>query len=66
MLLQAAMWQLNFASDPKVLPEIDHSLRVDERVLRWVVLKRRKVQPLPNPYRIARAADGLHASQAQT
>jgi len=58
-MLQASMWQLTFASSPKVLGDIDHSLRVDEQVLRWVFLKRRQIDPLPNPYRIARAAERL-------
>ena len=55
------MWQLTFASPPAVLREIDHSLRVDERVLRWMVLKRRPYAPLPTPYRIARAAESVAA-----
>ena len=53
------MWQLTFASSPKVLTEIDHALRIDERVLRWAVLKRRHLSPLPNPFRVARAADAV-------
>ena len=56
------MWQLTFASTPKVLSEIDHSLRIDERVLRWAVLKRRHLSPLPNPFRVARAAESVAES----
>ena len=59
------MWQLTFASDPKVLSEIDHSLRIDDRVLRWSVLKRRKLAPLPNPYRVARAAETISSPPEQ-
>lgn len=51
------MWQLTFAVKPAVLAEIDHTLRVDERILRWVVLKRRPYGALPNPYRVARTAE---------
>lgn len=67
-LLQAAMWQLTFAANSQALQEIDHLLRVDERVLRWAVLKRRPYSPLPNPFRIARTAEqvgqSLEAQQA--
>lgn len=31
---QAAMWQVNFAASPVTLQELDHTLRVDERMLR--------------------------------
>ena len=55
------MWQLTFACNPAVLAEIDHSLRVDERILRWVVLKRKAFPALPNSYRIARAAESVAA-----
>ena len=55
------MWQLTFACNPEVLAEIDHSLRVDERILRWVVLKRQAFPALPNSYRIARAAESVAA-----
>jgi ribosomal protein S6 len=61
-LAQAAMWQLTFASNAQALNEIDHSLRVDERVLRWVVLKRRPYGPLPNSYRVARTAEQVAQS----
>jgi len=59
--LQAAMWQINFAAAPKTLSDLDHTLRVDERVLRWLVVKRRPYAPLPNPYTVARAAERVAA-----
>ena len=55
------MWQVTFASKPDLLPEIDHVLCVDERILRWVFIKRRLLEPLPNPYRVARAAEVVAA-----
>ncbi|GAB4818326.1 hypothetical protein N2152v2_005372 [Parachlorella kessleri] len=58
---EAGMWQLTFAANAKVLADIDHTLRVDERMLRWIVLKRRPFEPLPNPYRVARAAEQVQA-----
>eukprot|EP00887_Chlorella_sp_A99_P007142 scaffold2.g7142.t1 len=59
---EANMWQLTFASPTAALGDLDHLLRVDERVLRWVVLRRRSYEPLPNTYRIARAAQEVAAS----
>jgi small subunit ribosomal protein S6 len=65
--LQAAMWQINFAASPKALPDLDHVLRVDERMLRWLVLKRRPYNALPTPYSVARAAEHVaqHVAQQQ-
>ncbi|KAL4447863.1 hypothetical protein ABPG75_005082 [Micractinium tetrahymenae] len=54
---EANMWQMNFAASPKTLDDLDHSLRVDERVLRWIVLKRRPYNRLPTPHTVARAAE---------
>lgn len=59
-LLQANMWQVNFAASPKTLQDIDHSLRVDERVLRWIVLKRRPYNRLPTPHAVAQRAEKLY------
>ena len=56
---QASMWQLTFAVNPKVLSDIDYSLGIDDRVLRWAVLKRQHLARLPNPYRIANAAKAV-------
>ena len=59
------MWQINFAANPKTLADLDHTLRVDERMLRWLVVKRRPYNPLPSPYRIARAAENVAALEQQ-
>ena len=59
------MWQLTFAANPKVLSEIDYSLRIDERVLRWAVLKRRHLAALPNPFRVSKAAEAVTVSTPQ-
>ena len=42
------MVQMSFNVAPKALPELDHSLRVDERVLRWITLKQQTLSPLKN------------------
>jgi ribosomal protein S6 len=57
------MWQVTFASNPRVLSELDHALRVDEEVLRWVVLKRQAFSPLPNTFKVARLAEQLMKEQ---
>lgn len=59
------MWQLNFAAAPSTLPDLDHTLRVDERMLRWMVLKRRPYPALPSPYAVARAAENVAAPLAR-
>jgi hypothetical protein len=42
-----------------VLADLDHLLKVDERVVRFVVLRRSAFPPLPNTYRVARMAARL-------
>lgn len=37
---QAAIWQMDFLSPTTSLKDLDHSLHVNEQVLRWVVVKR--------------------------
>ncbi len=59
------MWQGNFAASPATLKELDHTLRVEERMLRWMVLKRRPYAPLPTPYQVARAAEHVAAPLAR-
>lgn len=59
------MWQINFAASPETLPELDHTLRVDERMLRWLVLKRRPYAPLPSSYRLARTAANVTEALAR-
>jgi len=39
LLLQAQIWQLDFAVHPQVLREINMEMRINEDVLRWVVKK---------------------------
>lgn len=60
---EAHVWQLTFAAPPTALNDLDHSLRVDERIVRWSVLKRRKFAPLPNPYRVAQAAKEVESGR---
>ncbi|KAL4853681.1 37S ribosomal protein MRP17 [Chlorella vulgaris] len=62
---KASMWQINFAANPKMLSELDHTLRVDERMLRWLVLKRLPYTPLPSPYSVARTAENVAGTLAK-
>ena len=57
--LQAFLWQLDFAAAPAVLKDLDHLLKVDDRIVRSVVLRRSAFEPLPNTYTIAKRARRL-------
>jgi ribosomal protein S6 len=48
VVLQAQIWQLNFAVTPEALQEINMAMRVNEDILRWVVVKR-GLDKMPNP-----------------
>lgn len=50
------MWQLDFAAAPPVLKDVEHLLKVDDRVVRYVILRRSPFQPLPNTYKVANQA----------
>ncbi len=53
------MWQMEFMAAPAVLGELDHNLKVDEEVLRYVVQKQRALPPLPNTHSISKWAKRL-------
>ncbi|BDA51076.1 probable 30S ribosomal protein S6 [Coccomyxa sp. Obi] len=55
-LNEAFMWQLDFAAAPPVLRELEHLLKVDDRVVRYVILRRSAFKPLPNTYKVANKA----------
>ncbi len=50
------MWQLDFAAAPPMLGELEHLLKVDDRVVRYVILRRAPFKPLPNTYKVANQA----------
>jgi ribosomal protein S6 len=54
--LQAFMWQLDFAAAPPALKDLEHLLKVDDRVVRYVILRRSPFKPLPNTYKLANQA----------
>lgn len=51
------MWQMTFAAKTEALRQIDHDLRVNEDVLRWIVMKRKMLTRLPNSHRVSRLAE---------
>lgn len=54
--LQAFMWQVTFIASPKVLPDLEHSLKVDERVLRHILVKKDPFKAMPSTATIKRKA----------
>lgn len=50
------MWQLDFAAAPPVLRELEHLLKVDDRIVRYVILRRSPFKPLPKTYKVANQA----------
>jgi len=56
-VVQAFMWQMGFMADPRTL--MDHQLKVDEHVLRFMVFRKRALPKLPNTYALAKKAKEL-------
>ena len=46
--MQAAIFDLHFFVKTEVLKEMEHDLRVDENVMRWVIRKRPAMAKLPD------------------
>lgn len=49
---QAHIWQLNFMLNPESLNDVNHELRVNENVIRWAIVKKPDVPPMPNPAKL--------------
>ncbi len=59
------MWQVTFVASPKVLPDLEHSLKVDERVLRHILVKKEPLKAMPSTTTVKRrAVKTLEASSA--
>jgi ribosomal protein S6 len=54
--LQADVWQLQFKAAPSVLEDVEHNLRVDERVLRYLIQKQPDLPTMPNTHRVQKMA----------
>ncbi len=46
--------QLSFATNPKTLSWLQHDLRTDERVVRWLLTKQEALPPMPKTKEIKR------------
>lgn len=55
------MWEMTFMVEPSALRDVEHGLRVDERVLRWLFLKKRPVPRLPTTASVSKHIDLGHA-----
>lgn len=53
------MWQLGFMLSPTALPQLEHGLKVDERILRYIIIKKRSFRSFPNTYRVSQLARRL-------
>ena len=53
---QADVWQLQFKAAPSVLEDVDHNLRVDERVLRYLIQKQPELPTMPNTHNVQKWA----------
>eukprot|EP00884_Botryococcus_braunii_P022628 jgi/Botrbrau1/9049/Bobra.0376s0025.1 len=56
---EAFMWQLGFMLSPTALPQLEHGLKVDERILRYIIMKKRPFRSFPNTYRVSQFARRL-------
>ena len=50
------MWQITFIGNPATLPELEHLLRIDERVLRHIFVKKEPYKALPTTYSVKKKA----------
>lgn len=50
------MWQISFIVDPSALSELEHDLKVDDRVLRHLVVKKDAFTPLPSTHSVKKQA----------
>lgn len=53
---QADMWQLQFKAAPGVLNDVEHDLKVDERVLRYLIQKQPDLPTMPNTHNVQKWA----------
>ena len=56
---QADIFQLDFMVAPEALEELEFNLKVDERVLRYLIRKKEALPPLPNTYKVQKLANSL-------
>lgn len=55
------MWQLQFKAAPAVLTDVEHNLKVDERVLRYLIQKQPDLPIIPNTHNVQKWARRLQS-----
>ncbi len=54
---------MDFMVDPAALEDLEHNLKVDERVLRYVLQKKDPLPRLPTTYKVSKLARALRERQ---
>ena len=62
-VLQAEIFQMDFMVDPAALEDLEHDLKVDERMLRYVLQKKDPLPRLPTTYKVSKLARALRERQ---
>jgi len=57
------MWQISFAAKPQVLEELQQQLKLDERILRHIFVKKDVFKPLPTTSTVKKQASQLLKGQ---
>ena len=57
--LQAEVFQMDFMVEPAALEDLEHNLKVDERMLRYVLQKKDPLPRLPTTYKVSKLARAL-------
>ncbi len=63
IMWQAEIFQMDFMVDPVALEDLEHNLKVDERVLRYVLQKKDPLPRLPTTYKVSKLARALRERQ---
>ncbi len=53
------MWQISFAAKPQVLEDLQHQLKLDERVMRHLFVKKDVFKPMPTTSAVKKQATHL-------
>ena len=59
------MWQLTFMASPSAISELEHGLKVDERILRHLLVKKEPFKAMPNTYKVSKIATRMLASSPE-
>jgi len=56
---ESYMWQISFAAKPQVLEDLQHQLKLDERVMRHLFVKKDVFKPMPTTSAVKKQATHL-------